>query len=161
MARLRFPAFSVRSLWREIWDALVSLALPAACRICEATLDTASRVPICRECLGSLRPLSGLLCEGCGRPFVSGVAATARRPLCHLCRRDVYAFTLARSYGVYDGAMVRAVTLLKYHAVVPLGGWFAARLGELVARQPQAFAADVVVPVPPRACANVAITKRN
>lgn len=148
MARLRFPAFSVRSLWRETWDALVSLALPAACRICEATLDTASRVPICRECLGSLRPLSGLLCEGCGRPFVSGVAATARRPLCHLCRRDVYAFTLARSYGVYDGAMVRAVTLLKYHAVMPLGGWFATRLAELVARQPQAFAADVVVPVP-------------
>ncbi len=44
--------------------------------------------------------------------------------------------------------MVRAVTLLKYHAVAPLGGWFATRLAELVARQPQAFAADVVVPVP-------------
>ncbi len=132
----------------EVCDALVSLIFPAPCRICEATLDTASRIPICRECLGSLRPLSGPLCEGCGRPFVSAAAGTARSPLCHLCRRGVYAFTLARSYGIYDGAMVRAITLLKYHAVTPLGGWFAARLAELIAGRPEAFAADVVVPVP-------------
>lgn len=70
------------------------------------------------------------------------------KPLCHLCRRGIYAFHLARSYGVYADAMVRAMTLLKYYAVTPLGGWFAGRLGELVARQPEAFAADVVVPVP-------------
>jgi len=70
------------------------------------------------------------------------------KPLCHLCRRGIYAFHLARSYGVYTGAMLRAITLLKYHAVTPLGGWFAARLAELVARQPEGFAADVVVPVP-------------
>ena len=148
MAPFGFPPFSGGSLLREVCDALVSLAFPAPCRICEATLDTASRIPICRECLGSLRPLSGPLCEGCGRPFLSAVAGTAHRPLCHLCRRGVYAFTLARSYGAYDGAMVRAITLLKYHAVTPLGGWFAARLAEMVARQPEAFGADVVVPVP-------------
>ena len=44
--------------------------------------------------------------------------------------------------------MARAIALLKYHPVAPLGGWFAARLAELIARQPEAFAADVVVPVP-------------
>ena len=44
--------------------------------------------------------------------------------------------------------MVQAITLLKYHAVTPLGGWVAARLAELAARQPEEFAADVVVPVP-------------
>ncbi len=76
------------------------------------------------------------------------MAATARRPLCHACRQAVYAFDLARSYGAYHGPMVQAITLLKYHAVTPLGGWFAARLAELAARQPEGFAADVVVPVP-------------
>jgi ComF family protein len=44
--------------------------------------------------------------------------------------------------------MAEAIILLKYHAVTPLGGWFAARLAELVTRWPEGFAADVVVPVP-------------
>jgi ComF family protein len=76
------------------------------------------------------------------------LAVATQAPLCLLCRRGVYAFELARSYGVYDTPMVRAITLLKYQAVTPLGGWFAARLAELAAREPQALAADVVVPVP-------------
>ncbi len=142
-----FPRIVARRL-REACEVLASVFFPAPCRICEATLDTASRIPICRECLESLRPLSGPLCQICGRPFPSAVAATARRPLCHACRRGVYAFDLARSYGVYDGPMVQAITLLKYRAVTPLGGWFAARLAELAARPPEGFAADVVVPVP-------------
>lgn len=65
-----------------------------------------------------------------------------------MCRRSVYAFDLARSYAAYDAGMVRAIILLKYEAVTPLGDWFAARMAELVAGQPQAFTADVVVPVP-------------
>jgi len=44
--------------------------------------------------------------------------------------------------------MVRAITLLKYHAVVPLGGWFAGRLAELVASEPALAEIDLVVPVP-------------
>lgn len=108
----------------------------------------ASRIPICRECLASLRPLAGPMCRLCGRPFVSALAATAQRPLCHACRRGIYAFDLARSFGAYDGPLVPAITLLKYHAVTPLGDWFAARLAELVGREREAFAADVVVPVP-------------
>ena len=38
--------------------------------------------------------------------------------------------------------------LLKYEEVTRLGDWFAARLAEVVARQPAEFRADVVVPVP-------------
>jgi ComF family protein len=60
----------------------------------------------------------------------------------------VYHFDRARSFAAYNDSMVRAIVLLKYHAVTPLGGWFAARLAEMIARDPEAFAADVVVPVP-------------
>lgn len=76
------------------------------------------------------------------------MALAAAQPLCHLCRRGVYHFDRARSFAAYSDAMVRAIVLLKYHAVTPLGGWFAARLEEVVKRDPEAFAADVVVPVP-------------
>jgi ComF family protein len=150
VAPLRHFAAGIRPAFREALDALASLVFPAPCRICEATLTTASRIPVCSTCLSSLQPLAGAGCQKCGRPFVSDVAAasTAAQPLCHLCRRDVYHFDLARSFAVYNDAMVRAIVLLKYHAVTPLGGWFAARLAEVVARNPKAFAADVVVPVP-------------
>jgi len=35
-------------------------------------------------------------------------------PLCHLCRRNVYDFDLARSFGAYTAKMARAILLLKY-----------------------------------------------
>ena len=138
----------MRRLLQEAGHAMASLVFPAPCRICESTLQTASRIPVCSRCLESLRPLPDPACQVCGRPFLSALAGAPRVPLCQLCRRNVYGFDLARSYGVYDATMVRAITLLKYHAVTPLGGWFAARVAELIARQAESFLADVVVPVP-------------
>jgi competence protein ComFC len=103
------------------------------------------------------------MCECCGRPMpaavvaatvsangVSADAVTAEiaRPLCRLCRDGYYAFDRARSYGVYNDALHHAILLLKYEEVTRLGDWFAARLGEIVAREGEAFGADVVVPVP-------------
>ena len=44
--------------------------------------------------------------------------------------------------------MARAILLLKYGNVAPLGGWFARLLAAMVKREPQGFAADAVVPVP-------------
>ncbi len=143
---LRF-ASGLGLVFREALDALASLVFPAPCRICEATLTTASRIPVCSTCLNSLKPLTGVACRRCGRPFASAAAA-APQPLCHLCRRNVYNFDLARSFAAYTDAMVRAIVLLKYHEVTPLGAWFATRLAELVVRDPEALAADVVVPVP-------------
>jgi competence protein ComFC len=135
-------------IWRETLDALFSVLFPAPCRLCGGMLLTASPIPICVSCLDSFEKLSGPSCRHCGRPFISAVAAQMQIPLCQLCRRGVYAFNLARSFAGYNGAMARAITLLKYEAVTRLGSWFAARLSELVAREPEIIPADVVVPVP-------------
>jgi ComF family protein len=148
---LAFHAVGARL--RGVADALASVIFPAPCRICGETLDNASRIPICRRCLASLERMTGPACDRCGGPMVSSVPLeTSAAPLCHICRRGLYDFDFARSYGVYGSAMARAIILLKYHAVFPLGGWFARRLEEVVdeaARErPEIFAADVVVPVP-------------
>jgi ComF family protein len=71
-----------------------------------------------------------------------------KQPLCRSCQQNTYAFERARSYGVYDGPLVRAILLLKWERMEPLGAWFADRLAEVVTREPQWLAADVVVPVP-------------
>jgi ComF family protein len=89
------------------------------------------------------------MCGRCGRPLVSEVTLQSESAaLCHVCRRGLYDFDFSRSYGAYTQAMARAIVLLKYHKVLPLGGWFATRLQEVVARNPESFAADVIVPVP-------------
>jgi ComF family protein len=59
-----------------------------------------------------------------------------------------YAFDRARSFAVYEGALVDAILLLKFEQIGPLGSWFAERLAEIVRREGNAMAADVVVPVP-------------
>jgi ComF family protein len=134
---------------REVAGAVASVFFPAPCRICGATLDNASRIPICRECLASFVPQVGPMCKRCGRPFISQVVIeSSATPLCHVCRRGLYDFDFARSYGAYDPPMARAIILLKYHAVFPLGGWFARRLLEVAEQHRERYTADVVVPVP-------------
>lgn len=130
-------------------DALASVLFPAPCRICGQTLDNASRIPLCSVCLASLRPYSGPQCVRCGRPIVSRVVAEpGSQALCLACRRGLYDFDLARSYGAYTDSMAGAVILLKYHQVTPLAGWFARHLRNLAEAQPALAQVDVVVPVP-------------
>ncbi len=138
----------LRQLLRQGLDAMASLAAPAPCRICEETLVTASRVPVCQSCLGRIPRLEEPLCARCGRFFPSGVPADVTTPLCQLCRRGIYAFDRARSFAIYERETVKAITLLKYEAVSPLGGWFADRLFELAAQHPVLQAVDAIVPVP-------------
>src|SRR6476620_7151825 len=116
-------------------EALASLIFPAPCRICARMLDTGSTIPFCRTCTAALRErLPQPLCEQCGRPIVSLAATDAKsEPRCHLCRGDVYGFDLARSFGAYTPRMSRAILLLKYGHVTPLGAWFARSLAVVVA----------------------------
>src|SRR5271170_2401199 len=109
---------------REALGALASVLFPAPCRICGEALTNASRIPICEPCLASFEKIASPLCERCGRPFPSLTAGDAIRPLCRLCRVNFYAFDRARSFAIYDDALVEAVMLLKYEEVPQLGVWF-------------------------------------
>jgi ComF family protein len=133
-------------------DALVSLFFPADCRLCEQLLVRASAVPICEACLASFPVLGGSLCETCGQPMAVWSLGGRREEappesmLCPACQQREYGFDRARSYALYKGGLVRAIVLLKFEQMEPLGRWFAARLAEVFRRQ--GLMADVVVPVP-------------
>jgi predicted amidophosphoribosyltransferase len=131
-------------------EALASLVFPAPCRLCEAELDTGSRIPFCHACFEALaRPLPEPLCTRCGRPVDPAAVGGGLLPYeCRLCRSGVYGFDLARSFGIYTLQLSRAIILLKYENLAPLGPWFARLLAGIVKRQPQDFAADILVPVP-------------
>ena len=138
----------VSSALAEARDAVVSVLFPAPCLLCEQPLTRASLLPLCDTCLASFQLLPEKVCDLCGRPLEALPAAAGERLLCPFCRQQSYGFDRARSYAVYDGALVRAVLLLKFEEMTPLGNWFAARLAELVERSGETLAADVVVPVP-------------
>src|SRR5260221_7684489 len=137
-------------------DAIVSVFFPANCRICEELLTRANGIPICGGCLASFVPVGKKVCEICGRPMppvTSSMTSTeGAKQLCPICREQpgkekrIYAFDRARSYAVYEGALVRAILLLKFERMEPLGVWFAERLAEVV--KAEGLDADVVVPVP-------------
>ena len=141
---------AVRAQFRGVREALASLVFPAPCRICGQTLDTGNRIPFCHSCQRALKQeLPEPLCDRCGRPIVStAVVGGISKPQCHLCRNEVYDFEFARSFGAYTPPMARAILLLKYADIAPIGAWFARQLAALGGRHPQEYDADVVVPVP-------------
>ena len=59
-----------------------------------------------------------------------------------------YGFDCARSFAIYQGPLVRAILLLKFEQIEPLGAWFGERLAEVVENDRDRFAADIIVPVP-------------
>src|SRR5208282_6760000 len=115
---------------------------PAGCRICEKLLTRASRMPICGQCLASFERVPACACKICGRPLESFGIHPEEGLLCALCHKKKYAFECARSYGVYKDALVRAILLLKFERMEPLGKWFASRLAEVVQAGGETLATD-------------------
>jgi ComF family protein len=138
-------------------DALVSVFFPGDCRLCEQLLTGANRIPICEECLASFHPLSQNICEICGQPLESFAAQSRPQQgptlhggpghVCGVCQLKTYAFDRARSYALYETGLVRAIVMLKFDRIEPLGEWFAQRLLEVLRRE-ELPDVDVVVPVP-------------
>jgi ComF family protein len=131
-------------------EALASLVFPAPCRICGGMLDTGNRIPFCHACNFALtQTLPKPLCGRCGPPIVSSaVTGGVSAPECHFCRSGSYDFDFVRSFGAYTPSMARAVLMLKYGEVTPLGRWFAELLARLANENAAGILADVVVPVP-------------
>jgi competence protein ComFC len=138
----------VRGWFAEVSGAVVSVIFPAGCRICDALLTSASRVPICETCLGSFVPVPANACQVCGLPLPTIMHGQEGSRLCPACGDKTYAFDTARSFAVYEGSLVRAILLLKFERIEPLGVWFADRLAEVVGNEKDVLRADVVVPVP-------------
>jgi ComF family protein len=111
-------------------------------------LKRADRLPICDGCLESFRELPEEICVRCGQPWAEDGDVDGDESVCRECQERGFAFDAARSFGVYDGALARAIVLMKYERIEPLGAWFAKRLLEAMRRIPPQLAADLVVPVP-------------
>lgn len=135
--------------WLERFaGALTSVVFPAGCLLCDALLTHGRRIPLCETCLASFQRITPPICCICGQSFQVAAEPGEGEPVCLDCMEGKFRFQLARSFGVYEGALARAIVLLKYERIEPLGSFFARRLSELVRSDPSLLSADTVVPVP-------------
>jgi predicted amidophosphoribosyltransferase len=148
--RIRAPAPS-----RVAGDALSTVFLPAACRLCEELLTRGSRLPICNDGLASYSHITGEVCHICGRPaaFADNDEADVdlagqAQSVSIACRHDTFHFDLARSFARHENSLVRAIVLLKFADMEFLANWFAARLAEAVRQRANDLQADWLVPLP-------------
>jgi competence protein ComFC len=131
-----------------ISGALGSVLFPAGCRLCDQLLTEARRLPLCDDCLSSFSKTQSGSCDLCGLPGTFNPEFPQEISFCRDCQEKRFAFQIARTYGLYEKALVRAILLLKYERIEPLGVWFAERLAEVVRREKERMEADVIVPVP-------------
>lgn len=129
-------------------DALTSVLLPADCRICSKVLLHSLRVPICQDCLDSFHSMPERICMVCSQPKETWTTQLDEADLCPACQVGTFAFERLRSLAIYEDAVVRAILMLKFERIEPLGRWFGGQLAELVRGQGGLLDADIVVPVP-------------
>jgi predicted amidophosphoribosyltransferase len=143
------------------WPATARLGLAGGDQRCSRKRGFPFRLPhlreaaddreprsLCEECLSSFERVPIIIGGVCGRPL-PGVARKDGAPLlCPACQEKTYTFDRARSFAVYAETVVRAILLLKFERIEPLGAWFSERLAEIVNADSGQLSADVVVPVP-------------
>lgn len=132
----------------NLYGALTSLLFPAGCRLCDQLLTDGRRLSLCDHCLESFLRLQAGICDLCGKPGTFNSEFPQSVTFCRDCQQRRFAFQMARSYGLYEGTLVRAILLLKHEQIESLGTWFANRLAEVVRSEAERMAADVIVPVP-------------
>ncbi len=127
----------------KIYDALLTLAYPQACQICENSVEISTDGVACGSCWEKTRVFSGAetLCYKCGR-FLHAIPTTIQT-FCHRCDEQFYDSALA--VGIYENALLASVLHLKREPFV------AKRLQNLfIARfQNSDFQdASLIIPVP-------------
>ncbi len=131
-------------------ESLFASVFPADCRVCGSPLTNISRLPVCCQCLTSIRPVSGTLCDLCGEAILTPYAVPSRRESlrCGLCRRAVPRYAKAVAYGSYEGALRDLIHLLKYGKVLPVAPVLGKMLADPIARLNFDPGPVVVIPVP-------------
>lgn len=136
---------------------LFATLFPSDCRLCGAPLINISRLPVCEDCLGAMRPIAGGLCSICGERLISPIAFSAEshsseggEVLCGLCRRLEPPYVKATAYGSYDSGLRELIHLLKYNQVRPAANVLGRMLVEAIEDLQPLFSGDevLVAPVP-------------
>lgn len=130
---------------QEVASGITDILFPPTCLMCGIALTGDDRYPFCADCLNAMHRVAPPLCPSCGRPFT---AAPGEDHLCEECILLHSPFSIARAWGRYEGVLLDAIHLFKYHGRISVGE----ALGRMMAKVPPTSLAirsySLVVPVP-------------
>ena len=122
----------------SLGEAALTLLFPPRCEVC----GTLQEPVVCARCLQQFAAITEPYCRQCGLPL-DPLAKTSGH--CAACNDEPPLFDAARSAGLYDGALRRAIHVFKYELVRAL----ATPLAEFLAtRVTLPFPVDCLCPVP-------------
>jgi ComF family protein len=124
-------------------NSTVRALLAPSCAACDGLLDRPLDGPICAACWRAVSKLTPPLCVRCGDALLAWRDVD---PHCPRCRRHPPPFVLARSAGVYDGALREIIHAFKFGGRRAIAAPLAALMRN--AGVDVLAGADVVVPVP-------------
>jgi len=126
--------------------AALDLVFPARCPVCEATLGTGRRDPLCGACWNGIARIEPPFCVRCGLPSLAFEPTHAETGSCSACLVAPPAFDWARAAARYEGPLREAVHRFKFGRRVTLARALAALMVEQCAAAVPSGA--VLVPVP-------------
>jgi len=128
---------AVARVLRSSADCVISATLPGDCRLCELSLDGASRLPVCRTCLEQLIATSAAqsssnaqFCSCCATRLDAGSFSARQDGLCEECRATPPPFAGVVASGQYDGTLRQLIHLLKFERVTSVAALLAERMAE-------------------------------
>jgi ComF family protein len=94
-------------------DALLSVAYPQSCRLCQREVESRQFGVVCKECWNSTRVFSvgDSLCSKCGLPLFVQPQNVTNDLYCRRCESQT--FTAARACGIYEKGLRQSVLELK------------------------------------------------
>lgn len=116
----------------------LNILFPETCPVCQHPAKDHYTAPICSDCWQAVSPYEGPMCRRCGKPLVSDVSTT-----CGECLEDEPAFLFARSFGLYEGVLKKAISLLKFYGIKRLSRPLSDVMSQL--KIPET---DIMIPVP-------------
>jgi len=121
--------------------SLLAALFPSDCRICQASLFSVSRLPVCSSCIESVQPIVLPRCNVCGN-LLAATDAAFGDACCPECASEGPAFERAVNYGAYTGVLRQLIHLLKYERVRPVANV----LGRFTAEACLQLEGDIDVP---------------
>lgn len=119
-------------------NRLLNILFPSSCPLCQNPTTHHKTAPVCSYCWDTVKPYDGAICRRCGAPLVSNASLT-----CGECLKDETDFTYARSFGLHDGALKKAINLFKFHGIKHLSKPLSEKIFHM-----ELPGADMVLPVP-------------
>ncbi|MCD4688079.1 MAG: ComF family protein [Desulfuromonadaceae bacterium] len=137
---------SPKILWQILRQELIGLAdlcFPPICPLCRQALQASAL--FCSSCLETITPVVSPRCSRCDLPFA---AEDGSDHLCQACLQDPPPFLWAKSVGLYDETLRRAVQKFKYEGDFNLDRPLAALMKEALQGPIDDFSPDLLLPVP-------------